>query len=89
MDPSDVEVVQTTVEGYDRKQLMQQLYQFGIAIGMISFLHFKWGYIRPLTLQAILGLKTLYGIPLVQVHILGKQAVGSLARPWRPKTMFG
>lgn len=89
MDPADVDVVTTTVEGYDKKQVMSQLYQYAIGIGMISLMHFKWGYIRPLTLQAVLGLKALFELPLVKVHILGQQSVGALARPWKPKSLFG
>ncbi len=89
MDPSDVDVITTTVEGYDKKQVLSQLFQYAVGIGMISLMHFKWGYIRPLTLQAVLGLKALFEVPLVKVHVLGQQPVGALARPWKPKALFG
>ena len=99
MDPSDVEVIETTVEKYDMKQLSTQFFQFIVGLVILGAMHFHWyiveeikvvrGYIRPLTLQVILGLKTLAGVPLVQVHVFGQPAVASLARPWKPKGMFG
>lgn len=52
-------------------------------------MHYKWGYLRPLLLQSILGLKTLFGAPIVRVWILGTAAEGELSRPWSAANPFG
>ncbi|KAJ3046567.1 hypothetical protein HK102_013132, partial [Quaeritorhiza haematococci] len=85
----DVEAISTNIHDYDLKQLRQQLNQIALGVSILAFIHFKFGYIRPLVLQSVLSLKTLYGTQLVQVHLVGKSASGELARPWKPKTMFG
>ena len=90
LDPNQQEpkVVKTTIQDYDKKNLMTQAQQLLIGLVMIGFIHFKWGYIRPLTLQIILGPKTLWSTPLFQIYVLGKDAVGELARPFKPKSIF-
>ena len=89
LEPDNVQVIDTTIQAYDLKQLMSQAQQAAIAIAILAFIHFKWGYIRPLTLQCILGLRTVASTPLVQLHLFGKQAVGEFARPFKPKSVFG
>lgn len=82
-DPADVEVIQTTVQEYDISQVKSLLTQTLLAIGIIGFMHFRLGYMRPLLLQSVLGLRSVYSVPLFQVHVLGKAATGQLARPWK------
>ncbi|KAJ3015164.1 hypothetical protein HKX48_004745 [Thoreauomyces humboldtii] len=89
IDPGNSETIRTTVRDYDVKKLVEQIRSQALAIAMIGFMHFKWGYLRPLLLQSILGLKAIYQAQLVQVHILGRPTVGELARPWKVASPFG
>ena len=81
-------MVETTHVEYDKKQVLAVAGQTALQVAIMAGIHYKWGYLRPLFLQAILGYKTLYSMPLVQVHVLGVEAAGTLARPWRPANPF-
>ena len=59
--------VTTTFMGYDKTMIKAQLNQLAIGFAFMCFLHLKFGYIRPLFFQTILGLKNLYSTPLIQV----------------------
>ncbi|KAJ3160458.1 hypothetical protein HDU86_000792 [Geranomyces michiganensis] len=83
MDPSNVEKHVTTVRDYDVKKIVEIARSQAVSLGMIALMHFKFGYVRPLLLQSVLGLKSLYEAQLVQVHVLGRPAAGELARPWK------
>ncbi|KAI9002658.1 inorganic phosphate transporter [Gaertneriomyces semiglobifer] len=83
------ETVRTTVRDYDMGKLKEAVRGQFIAMAIMAFIHFKWFYLRPLLLQSILGLRTIYQAPLVQIHVLGKQAAGDLARPWKAPGPFG
>jgi hypothetical protein len=78
----DVENVETTFRDHDLSQLQSQIMQMIVGLGIVSFIHFKWGYLRPLLLQSVLGVKSFIGTPLAQVYLLGKKTEGELARPW-------
>ena len=71
----DDTVVETTVMKYDLEQLKQLAIQTVMGAVIISVMYYKWGYLRPLLLQSILGPKALVGNPLIQIHILGKEAM--------------
>ncbi|KAH6594986.1 hypothetical protein BASA50_004765 [Batrachochytrium salamandrivorans] len=81
--PSDVKVIQTTVGEYDQEQVKTFFTQALTAVAVLAFMHFKWGYLRPLFIQSIMSLWTLYCSPLVQIHYLGKPTVGELSRPFK------
>jgi hypothetical protein len=81
----DPELIETTFMEYDIKQLKQLLTQTAIGVLIISFMYYKWGYLRPLLLQSVLGLKSFFGTPIVEVHILGKDK----KRPWVAASPFG
>ncbi|KAI8816657.1 phosphate transport-domain-containing protein [Fimicolochytrium jonesii] len=78
--PNDGIIVRTT--DYDSKNIMQHLRSLVIRAATFGFFYLKFGHLSVLLLQAILGLKTIYHSQVVQVHLLGKQSVGNLARPW-------
>ncbi|KAJ3028052.1 UNVERIFIED_CONTAM: hypothetical protein HDU68_002568 [Siphonaria sp. JEL0065] len=86
-DPKNVETITTTVKEHDTKKSNEALQQGVLAIAMMCVMHFQFGFIRPLLLQSILGLRTLSATPLFELYILNKPAVGPLARPWK-KSMF-
>ncbi|TPX64823.1 hypothetical protein SpCBS45565_g05597 [Spizellomyces sp. 'palustris'] len=89
MDPKNVDTIRTTIKDYDITKLKETLRGQVVAMAILGFIHYKWGYLRPLLLQSVLGLRTLYQAQLVQVHILGKPATGDLARPWKAASPFG
>ncbi|KAI8919248.1 hypothetical protein PhCBS80983_g00248 [Powellomyces hirtus] len=89
LEPSNVETIRTTVRDYDVKKLIEAARSQLIAMAMIGFMHYKWGYLRPLLLQSVLGLKAIYQAQLVQVHLVGTPATGALARPWKVPSPFG
>ena len=60
-----------------------------MGVVIISVMHYKWGYLRPLLLQSILGFRTFAAAPIVQVWLFGKAAEGELSRPWRAASPFG
>jgi hypothetical protein len=72
-----------TVQEYDSEQVKSQLKQLLIGTLITGFIHFKWGYVQPLILQAVMGPMNLYGAPLIMVHLLGKPAVGKYQRPFK------
>ena len=82
-------MIQTTVTDYDQKQVRNTALQTFMAIGIISLMHVKFGYLRPLLLQSIMGLRTIYTSHLFKVYILGKPATGDLARPWKGVNSMG
>ncbi|KAJ3324077.1 hypothetical protein HDV06_000618 [Boothiomyces sp. JEL0866] len=82
-------LTRTTFEEYDIGQIKTLLFQTFTGIAIIGFMHFKWGYLRPLLLQSVLGLRTLSSAPLVQVWVFGKEATGDLARPWKAANPLG
>ena len=51
-------------------------------------IHMYFGYLRPMTLQLFLGLKTIYDNPEAKIHLLGQSAAGDLARPFKAKGML-
>ncbi|KAI9227527.1 MAG: inorganic phosphate transport protein PHO88 [Piptocephalis tieghemiana] len=72
----------TTVQDYDTAQIWTQLQQTLMGVGIMGFMHYKWGYVQPLVFQCIIPLKTFFSTQLVQVHLFGKEALGDLRRPW-------
>ncbi|KAJ3143136.1 hypothetical protein HK100_008255 [Physocladia obscura] len=82
-DPKNLETVTTNVTDYDITKSNEALQQTALGVLMMCVMHFKFGYIRPLLLQAILGLKNVAGTQLFEIYILGKPATGALQRPWK------
>ncbi|EGF82869.1 hypothetical protein BATDEDRAFT_23108 [Batrachochytrium dendrobatidis JAM81] len=85
--PNESKVVTSTVGDYDKEQVKNFFTQGLTAVAILAFMHLKWGYLRPLFIQAIMSLRQLYSNPMFQIHVLGKPATDNLARPF--KTGFG
>lgn len=61
-----------------------------MGIAMMVFLHGYMKYTQPLFIQSLMGVKALYDSNEVAIHVLGKQAVGDLQRPFKaPPGLFG
>ncbi|KAJ3000021.1 hypothetical protein HDV02_000973 [Globomyces sp. JEL0801] len=83
------ELIKTNFRDYDVSQLKSLAFQTVLGVVIIAVMHFKYGYLRPLLLQSVLAFKTLYGVPLIKVHILGFPATGELQRPWKAPNPLG
>ncbi|KAI8849760.1 inorganic phosphate transporter Pho88 [Chytridium lagenaria] len=79
------ETVNSTVMDHDISKVKEVLQQILIAVGIMAYLHFQMGYLRPLILQVVLGLRTLSTSPLFRVYVLGRPTTGDLERPWKSK----
>ena len=86
---SDGETISTTYRDYDLSQIKVQLNQIVMGVGIMAFLHFKFGYVRPVVIQTVLGLKNIMNTQLFKVYVRGLPAVGDLARPWKAPNPFG
>ncbi|KAI8620126.1 inorganic phosphate transporter Pho88 [Chytriomyces sp. MP71] len=87
LEPKNVETITTTVKDHDLKKTGEAFQQTALAILMMSVMHFQFGYIRPLLLQAVMGLRAVATTQLFEIYVMGKPATGALARPWK-KGMF-
>jgi hypothetical protein len=75
---------------YDKNEVWKGLKQSGIGLAMVTFLHFKFGYVQPLIIQAILGFKTFFTTKEARIHLLHQSTgSGDLKRPFRVDSPFG
>ena len=80
----------TTIFQYDTDKLREFSFQRTVLPSMIIiFVHFKFGSVVPLMLQSMNSLIGLFSFELVQIHLMGRPAVGKLARPFVPQGMLG
>ncbi|KAJ2510632.1 phosphate transporter (Pho88) [Coemansia sp. RSA 1939] len=82
------ERVVTTNVKHDLAEIAKLQKSTLLTVGIVVFMHFKFGYIQPLILQTLLPLLNMYKNPLFQIHILGKPAADDLKRPWLPANPF-
>lgn len=76
-------MVETTVRDYDLEKNKEFLKSTFSSVAFIAVLHFYLGINQPLLIQSILPIKNTYHQPIVQIHLLGKKAVGHLERPFK------
>ncbi|KAG0265374.1 hypothetical protein DFQ27_000661 [Actinomortierella ambigua] len=81
-------LVTTTNMEYDLEQNAQAKKQALIGLGLMVFLHFQFGVIRPLVIQSILPLKNALESKWAKVYLFGKPAEGDLRRPWKAASPF-
>lgn len=74
---------------YDVAEVNKAIKQSAMGILMITFLHFKFGYIQPLLVQSILGFKTFLMTKEARIHFWGSPTTGDLRRPFRIEAPFG
>merc|ERR1712087_87898 len=72
-----------TATEHDRREVKTLLTKTVLPIVMVSVMHLKWEFIRPLVMQTVMGPMAMAGSKLFQVYILGKETTGDLARPWK------
>jgi hypothetical protein len=81
-------LITTTVQEYDSTQLKSAVKSALMGIGMMGVMHLYMGYTQPLLVQSIMPLKTALESKVAQVHVLGKEPVGELKRPWKTGGLF-
>jgi len=73
-----------TIEEYDffewKKFLNQTFMSTLITVGI----HYQWEIAPPLLMQAVMGISSLLGNPLVKIHLLGK----TIPRPWKEESLL-
>ncbi|CAO3599310.1 unnamed protein product [Absidia cylindrospora] len=83
-------LVVTNFADYDKSEVWKGLKQSVIGLAMVTFLHFKFGYVQPLIIQAILGFKTFFTTKEARIHLLHQPtSSGDLKRPFRVDAPFG
>ncbi|KAG2202027.1 inorganic phosphate transporter Pho88 [Mucor mucedo] len=83
------QLINTTVMDYDIAEVHKTVKQSAMGILLITFLHFKFGYVQPLLVQSILGFKTFLMTKEVRIHYWGSPTTGDLKRPFRLEAPFG
>lgn len=76
-------VVEMTIEEYDLLKIKEFAKQSLISIVILGTLHYKYEFIQPLLIQSILPLKAAFSLPIFQIHLFKKPAVGALLRPFK------
>jgi len=77
------EVITQTIMEYDMGKCKQMFSNVLLTIALSGFLYYKFNIIKPLAIQSIFALKNLFEQPLVSIHLFGREATGSLARPFQ------
>ena len=71
-----------TIQEHDLKEVQKALMAMFMPLVMISVMHWKWEFIRPLVMQSIMMPLTLSDNKLFKIYLLGHSAEGKLKRPW-------
>jgi hypothetical protein len=82
-------LITTTVQEYDTSQLKSGIKAAFMGIGMMGVMHLYLGYSQPLLVQSIMPIKNVLESKVAKVHLLGKDTVGDLKRPWKTAGLFG
>lgn len=81
-------LITTTVQEYDLSQLKSAVKSAFMGIGMMGVMHLYFGYTQPLLVQSIMPIKNAIEGKVAKVHLLGKDPVGDLKRPWKTGGLF-
>mmetsp|Transcript_39080 Transcript_39080/g.74866 ORF Transcript_39080/g.74866 Transcript_39080/m.74866 type:complete len:236 (+) Transcript_39080:114-821(+) len=77
---------------YDQKQVWSKLGTMAMGVAITGGVYYKWAYIQPLLIQAVLQPLNYFTDPLFLVVVMGADATkGSNKRPWKTDKppMFG
>jgi len=81
-------LITTTVQEYDTTQLKSAVKTAFMGIGMMGVMHLYLGYTQPLLVQSIMPIKNIVESKIAKIHLLGKEPVGDLKRPWKTGGLF-
>lgn len=69
---------------YDQKQVWSKLGTMAMGVAITGGVYYKWAYIQPLLIQAVLQPLNYFTDPLFLVVVMGADATkGSNKRPWK------
>mmetsp|Transcript_25821 Transcript_25821/g.63876 ORF Transcript_25821/g.63876 Transcript_25821/m.63876 type:complete len:175 (+) Transcript_25821:1-525(+) len=71
-----------SVQEYDVAKLKELKMQFMLSVGIVAFLHIKWGYTQPILVMSLMQPMQFWGMQAFHIHLRGVEAVGQYARPW-------
>jgi hypothetical protein len=78
-----------TVQAYDLKKAGELTTSMIMPLFIISLMHWKWEFVRPLVLQSVMMPNNIFDNQLFKIYILGYKAEGKLKRPWtKPASPF-
>lgn len=69
-----------SVQEYDSAKAKETRSQLIMGGAIVTFLHFKFGYIQPLLMTSLMNVFNLYDCKAVLIHLLG----ATVERPWTP-----
>jgi hypothetical protein len=81
-------LVTTTVQEYDTTQVKSGVKAAFMGVGMMGVMHLYFGYTQPLLVQSIMPIKNILESKVAKIHLLGKEPVGDLKRPWKTGGLF-
>jgi len=73
-----------TYAEHDFREFKKLAPQQIITILIMTVMHWKYDFVRPIVMQSVMLPITILKMPLVKVYLLGKKAEGDLKRPWKP-----
>jgi len=81
-------LVTTTVQEYDTTQIKSGIKSAFMGVGMMGVMHLYFGYTQPLLVQSVMPIKNILESKVAKIHLLGKEPVGELKRPWKTGGLF-
>jgi hypothetical protein len=81
-------LITTTVQDYDTTQVKSGVKAAFMGVGMMGVMHLYFGYTQPLLVQSIMPIKNILESKVAKIHLLGKEPVGELKRPWKTGGLF-
>jgi hypothetical protein len=79
---TEAKTEEMTVSEYDAKKATELITTTFMPICIISLMHWKWEFVRPLVMQCVMMPNSLLDNQLFKIYILGHKAEGKLKRPW-------
>ena len=76
-----------TVAAYDIKKAKDLIRETAMSSGIISLMHFKWSFVHPLVMTAVMGPMRAMENPLIKYYVLGQRGEG-LERPFKAPPGF-
>ena len=73
---------------HDMREASQGMKQSLIGLAIVSFIHYKWGYVQPLFISPAMSVVNFFKNKVVQVHLFGASTDGANKRPWKKPNPF-
>lgn len=80
--PEKAEDGTVSVQQYDTAKVKELKMQFMMSIGVVTFMHIKFGYTQPLLIMCIMQPMQFWALQAFHIHLRGVAPEGSYARPW-------